>query len=186
MGEKFEYYHLENKFESLFYRAIFVFKFIFLIIKESRMKLLIPPPIQALLSVILMWLISIYFLQANFSLNAINVFALVFLIIAVIIIILSINKFRKIRTTISPLEPNKTSSLVNSGIYRYTRNPMYLGLLLMLFSTVLFLKNFISFLIIPLFILFITRNQILPEEETLDNIFGEEYKNYKKTVRRWI
>ena len=158
----------------------------YLIIKESIMKLLIPPPIQALLSAIMMCLISRYFTHANFSLNGINIFALIFLIIAVIIIVLSMYKFRKIKTTISPLRPNKTSSLVNTGIYEYTRNPMYLGLLLMLFSTALFLKNLISFLIIPLFILFITKNQILPEEEALENIFGEEYKNYKKKVRRWI
>ena len=150
------------------------------------MKLLIPPPIQALLSAIMMCLINRYFTHANFSLNGINIFALIFLIIAVIIIILSMYKFKKIKTTISPLRPNKTSSLVKSGIYEYTRNPMYLGLLLMLFSIALFLKNFISFLIIPLFILFITKNQILPEEEALENIFGEEYKNYKKKVRRWI
>ncbi len=150
------------------------------------MKLLIPPPIQTLLSAIMMWLISRYFLYANFSLNGMNVLAFLFLIIGVIIIIMGINKFRENRTTISPIKPNKTSSLVNNGIYKYTRNPMYLGLLLMLFSAALFLKNFISFLIIPLFILFITRNQILPEEEILDNMFGEEYKNYKKKVRRWI
>ena len=150
------------------------------------MKLLIPPPIQALLSAIMMYLISRYFTHANFSLNGINIFALIFLIIAAIIIILGMYKFKKIKTTISPLRPNKTSSLVKSGIYEYTRNPMYLGLLLMLFSIALFLKNFISFLIIPLFILFITKNQILPEEEALENIFGEEYKNYKNKVRRWI
>ena len=150
------------------------------------MKLLIPPPIQALLSAIMMCLINRYFTHANFSLNGINIFALIFLIIAAIIIILSMYKFKKIKTTISPLRPNKTSSLVKSGIYEYTRNPMYLGLLLMLFSIALFLKNFISFLIIPLFILFITKNQILPEEEALEKIFGEEYKNYKKKVRRWI
>lgn len=150
------------------------------------MKLLIPPPIQALLSAIMMYLINRYFTHANFSLNGINIFALIFLIIAAIIIILSMYKFKKIKTTISPLRPNKTSSLVKSGIYEYTRNPMYLGLLLMLFSIALFLKNFISFLIIPLFILFITKNQILPEEEALENIFGQEYKNYKKKVRRWI
>ena len=150
------------------------------------MKLLIPPPFQALFFSIIMWLISRQFLNANFSLNGINIFAFVFLIIAVMLLILSINKFRQVGTTISPLKPNKTSSLINSGIYRYTRNPMYLGLLLMLFSIALFLKNFISFLIIPLFILFITKNQILPEEEALENIFGGEYKNYKKKVRRWI
>ena len=150
------------------------------------MKLLIPPPIQALLSVTMMWLISRYFTYVNFTFNGINLLALVFLIIAVILLILSVNKFIEIKTTISPLKPNKTSSLVNSGIYSYTRNPMYLGLLLILFSTAFLLKNFISFLIIPLFIFFITKNQILPEEEALENLFGEEYKNYKEKVRRWV
>jgi len=133
-----------------------------------------------------MCLINRYFTHANFSLNGINIFALIFLIIAAIIIILSMYKFKKIKTTISPLRPNKTSSLVKSGIYEYTRNPMYLGLLLMLFSIALFLKNFISFLIIPLFIIFINKNQILPEEQILENIFGEEYRNYIKKVKRWI
>jgi len=133
-----------------------------------------------------MWSISKYSLHTNFNLNGINILALVFLIIAIIMIVLSINKFKKNRTTISPLRPNKTSSLITSGIYNYTRNPMYLGLLLMLFSTALFIKNFISFLIIPLFVIFINKNQILPEEQILENIFGEEYRNYKKKVKRWI
>ena len=63
---------------------------------------------------------------------------------------------------------------------------MYLGLLLILISTALFIKNFISFLIIPLFVIFINKNQILPEEQILENIFGEEYRNYTKKVKRWI
>mgnify|MGYP000418369904 FL=1 len=133
-----------------------------------------------------MWLVSKYSLNTNFNLNGINILALVFLIIAIIMIVLSINKFKKNRTTISPLRPNKTSSLITSGIYNYTRNPMYLGLLLMLISTALFIKNFISFLIIPLFVIFINKNQILPEEQNLENIFGEEYRNYTKKVKRWI
>lgn len=133
-----------------------------------------------------MWSISKYSLHTNFNLNGINILALVFLIIAIIMIVLSINKFKKNRTTISPLRPNKTSSLITSGIYNYTRNPMYLGLLLILISTALFIKNFISFLIIPLFVIFINKNQILPEEQILENIFGEEYRNYTKKVKRWI
>ena len=121
-----------------------------------------------------MWLVSKYSLNTNFNLNGINILALVFLIIAIIMIVLSINKFKKNRTTISPLRPNKTSSLITSGIYNYTRNPMYLGLLLILISTALFIKNFIN------------KNQILPEEQILENIFGEEYRNYTKKVKRWI
>ena len=150
------------------------------------MKLLIPPPILALMSAILMLIISKYFNKANFSLNQHNQFALFFLIVALIIILISIAKFIKIKTTISPLKPNKTSILVDSGIYKYTRNPMYLGLLLILFSLFLYLKNFLSFLVLPLFVMYITKNQILPEEKVLENLFGDQYKKYKNKVRRWI
>ena len=150
------------------------------------MKLLIPPPILTLMSAILMLIISKYFNKANFSLNQHNQFALFFLIVALIIIFISIAKFIKIRTTISPLKPNKTSILVDSGIYKYTRNPMYLGLFLILFSLFLYLKNFLSFLVLPLFVMYITKNQILPEEKVLENLFGDQYKKYKNKVRRWI
>tara|TARA_A100000164_G_C21924563_1_gene782373 strand:+ start:1803 stop:2207 length:405 start_codon:yes stop_codon:yes gene_type:complete len=134
----------------------------------------------------MIWLISKYFYKASFNFNLINELALLCLISGIIIIILGINKFRLSKTTISPLKPSKTSYLVNDGIYSYTRNPMYLGLLLILLSIAIYLKNYISLLFIPLFILFITKNQILPEEKTLENIFGERYKNYKNKVRRWI
>ena len=150
------------------------------------MKLLIPPPIQTLFSAILMWVISQYLNQANFNLNGMNGFALVCLISGGIIIVLGINKFRQTKTTINPHKPNEASSLVVGGIYRYTRNPMYFGLLIILFSIALYLKNLISFLVIPLYMLFITKYQIIPEEEALENIFGEEYKSYKNKVRRWI
>ena len=150
------------------------------------MKLLIPPPILTLMSAILMLIISKYFNKANFSLNQHNQFALFFLIVALIIILISIAKFIKIKTTSSPLKPNKTSILVDSGIYKYTRNPMYLGLLLILFSLFFYLKNFLSFLVLPLFVIYITKNQILPEEKVLENLFGDQYKKYKNKVRRWI
>lgn len=150
------------------------------------MKLLIPPPILTLMSAILMLIISKYFNKANFSLNQHNQFALFFLIVALIIIVISIAKFIKIKTTISPLKPNKTSILVDSGIYKHTRNPMYLGLLLILFSLFLYLKNFLSFFVLPLFVIYITKNQILPEEKVLENLFGDQYKKYKNKVRRWI
>ena len=150
------------------------------------MKLLIPPPILTLMSAILMLIISKYFNKANFSLNQHNQFALFFLIVALIIIVISIAKFIKIKTTISPLKPNKTSIFVDSGIYKHTRNPMYLGLLLILFSLFLYLKNFLSFLVLPLFVIYITKNQILPEEKVLENLFGDQYKKYKNKVRRWI
>ena len=98
----------------------------------------------------------------------------------------AVQSFKKHKTTINPLSPNKASSLVNSGIFSYTRNPMYLGMLLILLS-ISFKFNiaggiFISFL----FKIYITRFQIIPEEVAMTKLFGEEFIAYKKQTRRWI
>ncbi len=94
--------------------------------------------------------------------------------------------FRKAKTTVSPLNPNKTSSLVCSGIYQHTRNPMYLGLLFCLFSWTCFLDNLFSIIFIIFYLLYMTQFQIKPEERILVSIFGDNYKLYKKKVRRWF
>ena len=101
-------------------------------------------------------------------------------------ILLAVNQFREAKTTIHPRIPNKTSFLVHKGIYKHTRNPMYLGLVLILVSVAFCLRNIVGFSIIPLFILFITKYQIIPEEEVLESIFGQEYLRYINKVRRWI
>ena len=101
-------------------------------------------------------------------------------------ILLAVNQFREAKTTIHPRTPNKTSFLVHKGIYKHTRNPMYLGLVLILVSVAFCLRNIVGFSIIPLFILFITKYQIIPEEEVLESIFGQEYLRYINKVRRWI
>ena len=100
------------------------------------MKLKIPPLVQLFFSAIFMWIVSIYgdHFGLNFKYN--NTFALFFLTAGVVIIGLSIVTFRMAETTITPLHPDKSSNLVKTGIYQYTRNPMYLALLLMLFSRV--------------------------------------------------
>jgi len=150
------------------------------------MRLMIPPPIQLCFSVIIMWVLSKSIDQVNFDFNGINELALLFLICGFIIILLAVNQFRDAKTTIHPQIPYKTSFLVHKGIYKYTRNPMYLGLVLILVSVAFCLRNIVGFSIIPLFILFITKYQIIPEEEVLESIFGKEYLRYINKVRRWI
>jgi protein-S-isoprenylcysteine O-methyltransferase Ste14 len=73
-----------------------------------------------------------------------------------------------------------------SGIYRISRNPMYLGFFLLLTGLAIFLSNVIAIVILPLFILYMNRFQIEPEERVLTYLFGQEFVDYKLRVRRWL
>ena len=84
------------------------------------------------------------------------------------------------------MQPQQTSELVTTGIYRLSRNPMYLGLLLVLTSWGIYLSNFLVLAVLPLFIFYITKFQIIPEERVMREKFGESFQDYKQSVRRWI
>ncbi len=107
-------------------------------------------------------------------------------IVGVVIVVVGGYQFRKASTTVHPLKLEESSKLVTNGIYRFSRNPMYIGFLLFLLAWALFLGSVVAFLLLPVFVVLITKVQIVPEESVLSKIFGEEYINYKKRVRRWI
>lgn len=94
--------------------------------------------------------------------------------------------FRRAGTTVNPLRPSASSALVTSGIYRRTRNPMYLGQALVLFGAMVYLQNLIALLVVPLFLAYITWLQILPEERALMARFPEAYAQYRHRVPRWL
>ena len=94
--------------------------------------------------------------------------------------------FRRARTTVNPMKPESSSSLVRSGIYGVTRNPMYVGLLLLLVAWAVFLSTPATFLGPVTFFLFIGRFQIVPEERVLSRLFGTRYSEYTRSVRRWL
>ena len=94
------------------------------------------------------------------------------------------NYFKKVDTTVKPFQAS--SQLVTVGFYRYSRNPMYLGVLLILLGIFLLLGSLSPIIILPVYILLITRNFILPEEKMLQETFGDTYQKYKNKVRRWI
>ena len=150
------------------------------------MRLRIPPVVQVLFFSSAMLVISRYAIKASFSFTGINEFALTSLIAGVVMIGSGIVTFRKAKTTVSPLHPDQASSLVTMGIYQYTRNPMYFGLLLILFSFGLYLLNLASMFVLPIYVWFISKYQIMQEEEALYKVFGDDYKNYQGRVRRWI
>ena len=110
-----------------------------------------------------------------------------FMIISGLIIILSaIILFKKYQTTITPLNPSNATKLITDGIYKFSRNPMYLGLLLVLVGISIILNLTGGFFFILLFILYINLFQILPEENAMLDLFKDEFLEYKKNVRRWI
>jgi protein-S-isoprenylcysteine O-methyltransferase Ste14 len=95
-------------------------------------------------------------------------------------------KFRQARTSVNPVDLSKTSRLVSDGIFRITRNPMYLGLTLLLTGWAVWLGGASPWLVPPLFVIVITIVQIIPEEQMLGRLFGEQYLAYQRRVARWI
>ena len=94
--------------------------------------------------------------------------------------------FRRARTTISPLAPQKSSAIVRDGPYRFTRNPMYLGMAIQIAAFCLWLAHPLAPLGLVAFVAYITRFQILPEERAILARFGEPYAHYLRQVRRWL
>lgn len=98
----------------------------------------------------------------------------------------AILSFLRARTTLSPTEPGKTASLVTTGIYAVTRNPMYVSLLFVLAGWAVYLSNPATVVLLLLFVLYVNRFQILPEEKALAALFGSEFEAYCKRARRWL
>ncbi|OBS09453.1 methyltransferase family protein [Acidihalobacter prosperus] len=94
--------------------------------------------------------------------------------------------FAGVHTTLNPYEPSKASRFVTHGPFRFSRNPMYLGYLTMLLGWAVWLDRLAVFAVPPLFALFITLRQIVPEERALTSLFGEPYVRYRQQVNRWL
>ena len=146
----------------------------------------IPPPIVTLLFMIVMW----FFAKVGFTFElgqfVRGSVVLVFFVLGVGFGILGLFSFKQAATTINPLQPELATSLVTSGIYRITRNPMYVGVSFCLLAWGVYLSSILALCWIPLFIAYITRFQIVPEERALVKKFGVKFENYKAKVRRWL
>jgi protein-S-isoprenylcysteine O-methyltransferase Ste14 len=152
----------------------------------KSLELRIPPPAVALCMALLMWLASWLIHPLRVPLDIRLGVALALGVLGQCISVGGMIAFRRAKTTINPFKPAAASSLVSGGVYRFTRNPMYVGLLLTLVGWTVFLSNPLALLFLPLFVLYINRFQIEPEERVLSSLFGAEYAAYKTRVRRWI
>jgi len=146
----------------------------------------IPPPVVGLIIAAGMWGVSS--LGPSFTLPAPagdGVIAL-FLAAGLAFDVLGILAFRNASTTINPLRPERASTLVTGGIYQVTRNPMYVGVAFLLLAWAVHLSALLPFAGPAVFVLYITRFQIIPEERVLRQAFGQDYADYCARVRRWL
>ncbi|WP_411032009.1 methyltransferase family protein [Spongiimicrobium sp. 3-5] len=150
------------------------------------MKLKIPPAVVVVVFGLLMYTLAKFLPVGYFDFFGRKYLIKLLLVLAIgIVIIAQIQFFRK-KTTVNPMAPSKASYLVTTGIYSYSRNPMYLGMLLILLAWGLSLGNAFNTLLAAGFVAYMNAFQIIPEEEKLQKNFGKEYQQYCVLVRRWF
>ncbi len=150
------------------------------------MKLKIMPPLQLLITLGVMYLIYIATPAIRFYFPGQNKLSILVALLGSGIMGLAIGRFFKVGTTTNPHHPEQASQLVVTGIFNYSRNPMYLGMLIILLAGLIRFGNPINIIPIIGFFMTITQWQIKPEEEILTQKFGDEYKSYCQRVRRWF
>lgn len=150
------------------------------------MKLKIPPVV--ILFVSLGLLFGSYYLVPDWANSFIyqELISRIFLVGGTLCVLLGIIAFRVKSTTVDPMNPKKASALVTHGIYQYTRNPMYVGMAMVLLGGIIRIGSPLGIISVLFFVWYITRFQIKPEEEMLRKIFKEEYESYCRKVRRWV
>ena len=150
------------------------------------LELRIPPLALVIVAVLLMWVVSAFTSSARLYLPGSGVAAGAVALCGALICAMGVVQFRRARTTVNPMTPGASSALVTHGVYRFTRNPMYLGFAIILLGWMIFLENPLTLAVGLAFVLYINRFQIEPEERALERMFGAEFKAYKLKVRRWF
>jgi protein-S-isoprenylcysteine O-methyltransferase Ste14 len=150
------------------------------------LELRIPPVLAVFLTAGLMWLASRAVPALGFSIPGRGLFSAVFAVVGLIVGFLGVAAFRRVGTTVDPRKPQASTTLVRTGIYSRTRNPMYVGFLALLAAWASFLSNALAFAFLPGFVVYMNRFQIDAEERALASRFGRDFADYKARVRRWI
>ncbi len=152
----------------------------------STMSLKIPPAVLLVLFSLVMWLVARTAPELSLTLSWSRPVSWLFYVLGVLIIAAGIVSFRLAQTTVDPTRPERASKLVTTGVFKYSRNPMYLGFLLFLVAWVVRLSHPLNLLLLPVFVWYLNRYQITAEEDTLRQLFKQDYNDYCARVRRWI
>lgn len=152
----------------------------------NSLELKVPPVLLSIITAAMMWFTSILFPAVAFDIQWQDILTPIFLISGSACSLLGVIEFRKNNTTVDPRIPHQSNTLVITGIYKFCRNPMYLGFLFMLIAWAMFLSNLLAFTFLPMFIVYMNKFQIAPEERWMSEKFGEDFRLYMLKVRRWI
>lgn len=150
------------------------------------LELKIPPAVLVILFAITMWIISFMNPGAVIQIPGKEWVVGILWLAGFSLITVAAVQFISAKTTVNPMTPGLVTSIVATGIYRLSRNPMYVGFLLMLAAWGILIANVLSILLLPLFVVYLNRFQIIPEENALLAKFGNDYANYLKSVHRWV
>ena len=151
-----------------------------------HLELKIPPPLVALLCVATMWSLSRITPTLGLTRDIRWLLTGVFVLVGISFDLRGLLVFLRARTSINPMKPHQASSLIVTGVYRRTRNPMYVGLASMLVAITIFLDAPVALIGVGAFVGYITRFQIQPEERALRQKFGKAYRDYCEQVPRWL
>ena len=152
----------------------------------QALELKVPPVALVLLFAVMMWLLSASVPSLALALPWRILVALILWSVGFAIALAGLFEFRRAKTTVNPLTPEAASAIVTSGIYRYSRNPMYVGLLLALIGWDVWLSHLLAFALLPFFVVYMNHFQIEPEERALSTKFGGLFRDYRRSVRRWL
>ena len=146
----------------------------------------IPPPVVMVLVAAMMWIFARCNSAAHFYFPRQVEIAISIAIIGLLLMVFAIAAFIQADTTVNPLQPVMAKRLLTEGVFAFSRNPIYLADVLMLTAWLVWLGNFLNIIGLVLFVAYISRFQILPEERAMKQLFGEEYEHYCRKVRRWL
>lgn len=147
---------------------------------------LIPPPLVVVLLGVAMWQLAERLPFGTFAFVGQRPLAGVVLLAGLALLGVAAWTMFRARTTVNPLRPEQATHLVTGGLFAFSRNPIYLGDALILLALAIGFGNGLAFLLLPLFVWWIGRFQIAPEERALERLFGAEYRAYCARVRRWL
>lgn len=149
-----------------------------------RPKRIVIPPIWFALGLVAVFVLDRYLPLVSFSSSLALGIGVILILLGLGSAISAVGLFRKADTGIVPF--SEATALVTSGAFRFSRNPMYLGMVFVLLGTALITGSVAGLLVAPVFVLIIQSRFILDEEQMLREVFGEEYEDYCQRVRRWL
>lgn len=150
------------------------------------MTLRIPPLIQLALAACLGWILTEVFPALAYESSFVWAVGWCFVLGGIAVSLHAVTAFRRAQTTVNPVAPEKTKALVTTGLYKRSRNPMYVGMAAILIGIALLLQSYAALVSVPVLLLAITVLQIMPEEKVLAEKFGDDFDTYCKTARRWL